>query len=103
MGHITRSLNKKSLITGLSGEKNPVGKAPPSLILKDNGDAELSLGKKKRGNACKNVDTQCLLTMLLGYSLFPSESGLKKVSVLFLFLFYNLCGDSILTDIAVVE
>lgn len=41
--------------------------------------------------------------MLLGYSLFPSESGLKKVSVLFLFLFYNLCGDSILTDIAVVE
>ena len=87
MGHITRSLNKKSLITGLSGEKNPVGKAPPSLILKDNGDAELSLEKKREIRA-KNVDTQCLLTMLLGYSLFPSESGLKKVSVLFLFLFY---------------
>ena len=40
--------------------------------------------------------------MLLGYSLLPSESGLKKASVLFHSLLH-LCGGSTLTDIAVVE
>lgn len=37
----------------------------------------LNLILKKMGNEGKNLDTQCLILMLLSYFLFPSESGLK--------------------------
>lgn len=47
---------KESFFTGLyflSGEKNPIEKLSPSLILKDNGDVEFNLKKKKMETRAK--------------------------------------------------
>lgn len=82
--HSIKRVLSQAFISFLGKKKSSWKATTFSLIPKDNGDAELSQKKKKKGNEGRNVDTQCLIiTMLLGYSLFPSESGLKKVSVLF--------------------